>query len=97
MRLHTSASPRPQVNDTGVKPVPNPEVDVTQPTNGTCVPNTAVTVGEAVLLANTAVVSEGIEVSDWRGNGALPGTPPFFAQSITPPSSFIIDASALDC
>lgn len=88
--------PRPQVNDTAEKPVPSPEVDVTKPTNGTCVANTAITVGEAVLLANTVVVSEGIEVSDWRGNGALPGTLPFFAQSVTPPSSFIVDASVLD-
>ena len=80
---------------------PHPQVNGTEDAaplimNDTCVPNTAVTVEQAVLLANTVVVSNGIAVSDWRGNGALPGSPPFFAQNITPASSFIIDGSALD-
>lgn len=79
--------PHPQVNGAG---------DAVPPMNGTCVPNTAVTVEQAILLANTVVVSDGIAVSDWRGNGALPGSPPFFAQNIMPASSFIIDGSALD-
>ena len=61
-----------------------------------CEPSPSITINQANLLANTVVVSDGLDVSNWRGNGALPGTPPFEAQNITTLSSFIIDGEALD-
>jgi len=56
------------------------------------------TVKQADLLVNTVIVSDGINASDWTGNGAKPGSPPFSAHDISQtfmnfPSSLNYDAN----
>eukprot|EP00957_Ditylum_brightwellii_P056007 4244459-Ditylum_brightwellii.AAC.1 len=45
-------------------------------------PRNSATVDQADLLVNTVIVSDGINASDWTGNGAKPGSPPFSAHDI---------------
>jgi len=65
----------------------------TQP-DGSCKPFSALTVDQAVLLSNTIVVSDGINATDWDGDGARPDSPPFTATDISN-VSFIADSSVL--
>mmetsp|Transcript_28698 Transcript_28698/g.38216 ORF Transcript_28698/g.38216 Transcript_28698/m.38216 type:complete len:1162 (-) Transcript_28698:520-4005(-) len=64
--------------------------------DATCkeLPEVNISVAQASLLANTVVVSEGINATDWQDNGAKPGTPPFFANSLV--GSFVVDPSVLE-
>eukprot|EP00978_Attheya_sp_CCMP212_P004003 scaffold8538_cov54-Attheya_sp.AAC.1 len=74
---------------------PQPNINNTETP---CVANSVITVNQAELLANTVVVSDGLNLTNWVGEAALPGTPPFQAHSITA-GAFLVDDSILsyDC
>jgi len=50
---------------------------------------------EASLLSNTILVSDGLNVSDWVGDRAKPGTPPFNAHAKSS-GAFLMNSSVLD-
>jgi len=63
-------------------------------------PRNSATVDQADLLVNTVIVSDGINASDWTGNGAKPGSPSFSAHDISQtfmnfPSSLNYDANPM--
>eukprot|EP00978_Attheya_sp_CCMP212_P015699 scaffold40562_cov29-Attheya_sp.AAC.1 len=59
-----------------------------------CKPSSGITVNQAKLLANTVIVSDGLNLTNWVGETALPGTLSFEAHNISG-GAFLVDNSTL--
>lgn len=78
-------------NESALLCLPNPE-------DGTCEPDPSlapITLAESNLLSNTMLVSEGLNISNWIGDRAKPGTPPFSAHNKST-GAFLLDSSGLE-